>query len=196
MNAQELGRVFREKTPLLTPRLILRPLRPDDASAVFHYAHNPEVTRYTTWDAHATVEDSRRYIEATIAAYQRGENAELAIEHKMDKKVIGVCGLTAVSAEHCRGEAVFAMAKEYWGSGLMTEALKAVLTFGFGPLQLNRVFAKVDPDNMNTVRVLKRAGWMFEGSLRQDVRVRGEFRDVKLYSLLKNEFLQLASGVK
>ena len=196
MNPQELGRILRDKTPLLTARLILRPLRLDDASAVFHYAHDPEVTRSTTWDAHATVEDSRRYIEAIISGYQRGESAELAIEHKMDKKVIGACGLTAVSAEHCRGEAVFAMAKEYWGNGFMSEALNAVLAFGFGPLGLNRIFAKVDPDNVNTIRVLKRAGWMFDGSLRQDVLVRGQFRDVRLYSLLKNEFVPRANGDK
>jgi len=168
--------------------MVLRPLRADDASAVFHYAHDPEVTRYTTWDAHCTIEDSRRFIEQTIAAYQRGENAELAMELTSEKKVIGTCGLIAVSADHCRGEMVFAMAKEHWGSGLMAEALKAMLTFGYGALQLNRIWAKVDPDNINTIRLLKRASWQFEGTLRQDVKVRGMFRDVKLYSLLNKEF--------
>ncbi len=190
MKPQELGHVVRENIPLLTARLILRSLRPDDAGAVFEYAHDPEVTRYTTWDAHATVEESRRYIDKIIAGYQRGDNAELAIEHKADRKVIGACGLKAVSLEHCRGELVFAMAKQYWGSGLMAEALKATLAFAYGPLQLNRVFAKVDPDNMNTIRLLRRAGWMLEGCLRQDVRVRGQFRDVKLYSLLKGDFVK------
>ncbi|MFB3917791.1 MAG: GNAT family N-acetyltransferase [Terriglobales bacterium] len=189
MKPLEVSRVVREQTPLHTTRLMLRPLRMDDASDIFHYAHDPEVTQYTTWDAHRTVEDSRRYIEQTIAAYQRGENAELAMELKdADHKVIGTCGISNVSAEHCRGELVFAMAKEHWGGGLMGEALKAVFTFAYGPLQLNRIWARVDPDNMNTIRVLKRAGWQFEGTLRQDAKVRGQFRDVKLYSLLKREF--------
>ena len=188
MKPQELSRIVREQTPLVTARMLLRPLRPDDASAVFHYAHDPEVTQYTQWDAHRTIEDSRRFIEQTIAGYQRGENAELAIELKSDKKVIGTCGLINVSADHCRGELVFAMAKEHWGGGIMGEALKATLAFGYGPLELNRIFAKVDPDNMKTILVLKRATWQFEGTLRQDVKVRGTFRDVKLYSLLKKEF--------
>jgi len=188
MKPQELSRIVREQTPLVTARMLLRPLRPDDASAVFHYAHDPEVTQYTQWDAHRTIEDSRRFIEQTIAAYQRGENAELAIELKSDKKVIGTCGLINVSADHCRGELVFAMGKEHWGGGIMGEALKATLAFGYGALQLNRIFAKVDPDNMKTILVLKRATWQFEGTLRQDVKVRGTFRDVKLYSLLKKEF--------
>ncbi len=168
--------------------MLLRPLRSDDASAVFNYAHDPEVTRYTQWDAHRTIEDSRRFIEQTIAAHQRGENAELAIELKSDKKVIGTCGQINISADHCRGEQVFAMAKEQWGGGKMGEALKAMLAFGYGALQLNRIFAKVDPDNMKTILVLKRATWQFEGTLRQEVKVRGTFRDVKLYSLLKREF--------
>ncbi len=188
MKPQELGRIVREQTPLVTTRMLLRPLRADDASAVFNYAHDPEVTRYTQWDAHRTIEDSRRFIEQTIAAYQRGENAELAIELKSDKKVIGTCGLINISADHCRGELVFAMAKENWGGGIMGEALKAMLAFGYGALQLNRIFAKVDPDNMKTILVLKRATWQFEGTLRQEVKVRGTFRDVKLYSLLKREF--------
>lgn len=188
MKPQELSRIFRDQTPLMTARLVLRPLRPDDANDVFNYAHDPEVTRYTTWDAHRTVEDSRAFIEQTIAGYQRGENAELALELKADKKVVGTCGMVGVSADHCRGEIAFAMAKEHWGGGLMTEALKATLAFGFGPLQLNRIWAKVDPDNMKTILVLRRASWQFEGTLRQDVKVRGMFRDVNLYSLLKKEF--------
>jgi len=188
MKPQELSRIVREQTPLVTARMLLRPLRPDDASAVFHYAQDPEVTKYTTWDAHRTVEDSKRLIEHTIAEYQRGENAVLAMELKSEKKVIGTCGLINVSAEHCRGELVFVMAKEHWGGGMMGEALRATLTFGYGALQLNRIWAKVDPDNMKTTLVLRRAGWQFEGTLRQDVKVRGTFRDVKLYSLLKTEF--------
>ena len=188
MKPQELGRIVREQTPLVTARMLLRPLRAEDASAVFNYAHDPEVTRYTQWDAHRTIEDSRRLIEQTIAAYQRGENAELAIELKSEKKVIGTCGLINLSADHCRGELVFAMAKEHWGGGIMGEALKAMLAFGYGALQLNRIFAKVDPDNMKTILVLKRDTWQFEGTLRQEVKVRGTFRDVKLYSLLKREF--------
>ncbi len=188
MKPQELSRIFHAQTPLTTARLVLRPLRPEDASDIFHYAHDPEVTEYTTWEAHRTVEDSRRFIEETIAAYQRGENTELGMELKADKKVIGTCGMISVSAEHCRGELAFAMAKEHWGGGVMAEALKAVLGFGFGPLELNRIWAKVDPDNIKTTLVLRRAGWQFEGTLRQDVKVRGTFRDVKLYSLLKTEF--------
>jgi [ribosomal protein S5]-alanine N-acetyltransferase len=188
MKPQELNRVIREHTPLMTVRLALRQLRPTDADDIFHYAHDPEVTRYTTWDAHRTVADSLMFIEQTIAAYQRGENVELAMELKETNKVIGTCGMVSVSAEHCRGELAFAMAKEHWGGGLMREALTAMLGFGYGPLQLNRIWARVDPDNMNTIRLLKRAGWQFEGTLRQDVKVRGQFRDVKLYSLLKKEF--------
>jgi len=192
----ELSRIVRDQTPLMTTRMLLRPLRTDDASAVFHYAHDPEVTKYTSWNAHSTVEESRRFIERTIAEYQRGENAELAMELKSDKKMIGTCGLINLSADHCRGELVYAMAKEHWGGGLMGEALKATLAFGYGALQLNRIWAKVDADNMSGILVLKRASWQFEGTLRQDVKVRGMFRDVKLYSLLKKEFTSSPMAVQ
>jgi ribosomal-protein-alanine N-acetyltransferase len=188
MKPQELSRIVLEQTPLMTARLVLRQLGPNDANDIFHYANDPEVTQHTTWNAHRTAAESLTFIEQTIAAYQRGENVELALELRESKKVIGTCGMVSISAEHCRGELAFAMAKEHWGSGLMGEALTAMLTFGYGPLQLNRIWARVDPDNMNAMRVLKRAGWQFEGTLRQDVKVRGQFRDVKLYSLLKKEF--------
>jgi ribosomal-protein-alanine N-acetyltransferase len=193
MKPQQLSSVVREQTPLMTARLVLRQLRLSDASDVFHYAHDPEVTEHTTWDAHRTVADSLMFIEQTIAASERGENVELAMELKENKKVIGTCGMVSVSAEHCRGELAFAMAKEHWGSGLMGEALTAMLAFGYGPLQLNRIWARVDPDNMDAMRLLKRAGWQFEGTLRQDAKVRGQFRDVKLYSLLKKEFAAWAA---
>ena len=194
MKPLELSRVVLEQTPLTTARLVLRQLGPNDANDIFHYANDPEVTQYTTWNAHRTVADSLAFIEQTIAAYRRGENVELAMELKESKKVIGTCGMVSISAEHCRGELAFAMAKEHWGGGLMAEAIKAVLAFGYGALQLNRIWARVDPDNMNTIRLLKRAGWQFEGTLRQDTKVRGQFHDVKLYSLLKKEFAALSTA--
>lgn len=82
----------------------------------------------------------------------------------------------------------------FWGAGIATEALKEVLSYGFGVLQLNRIEGGCDVDNIGSEKVMLKADMAFEGVLRKNERIKGEFRDTKIFSILKSEFDSLTRG--
>ena len=88
-----------------------------------------------------------------------------------------------------RAELYYVLAQNYWGRGYMTEAVEAVLGFGFGVMHLNRIDGVCWVENTASARVLEKVGMQFEGILRQFIFVKGAFRDLRWYSILHNEYL-------
>ena len=77
--------------------------------------------------------------------------------------------------------------KTYWGKGYATEAVRALLEFGFKSLALHRIFANCDPSNVASNRVLMKSGMKLEGHLRKNFRVKGGWRDTMIYGILERE---------
>lgn len=82
----------------------------------------------------------------------------------------------------------YTLARELWGQGLITEALGAIIAFGFKELELLRLAALCQVDNIGSARVLEKSGLKFEGVLRQYYFIKGAQRDMKIYSILKHEW--------
>jgi RimJ/RimL family protein N-acetyltransferase len=78
--------------------------------------------------------------------------------------------------------------KTYWGKGYATEAVRALLEFGFNRLTLHRISANCDPSNVASNRVLMKAGMKLEGRLRENLRVKGRWRDTMVYGILEREY--------
>lgn len=78
--------------------------------------------------------------------------------------------------------------RKFWGTGIATEAVKEILKYAFGVLQLNRIEGGCDVDNIGSEKVMLKAGMSFEGVLRKNERIKGEFRDTKIFSILKSDF--------
>ena len=179
MTPQELSRIVRDQTPLITPRMFLRrcgPTMPALFSITSMIPKSRSIRAGTRTARRKTADVSLSGPSPSISGARRrtGDGAE--IRQEGDRYLWP----DDLSVDHCRGELVYAMAKEHWGGGSISEASKATLAFGYGALQSNRIWPKVDADNMSGILALRRASRQFEGTLRQDVRVRGMFRDVKL----------------
>ncbi len=86
--------------------------------------------------------------------------------------------------------------RNFWGAGIATEALREVLAYGFDELQLNQIEGGCDVDNIGSEKVMLKAGMSFEGVLRKNERIKGEFRDTKIFSILKSEFDSATGGGK
>lgn len=106
-------------------------------------------------------------------------------------KIIGAIGLKNWSLQHSRAEVGYVLAREYWGKGYVTEALNAVLAFGFSEMELHRIEAKAVPENRGSTRVMEKAGMKFEGLLRDHQFVKGAYQSLNLYSILKHDFRPL-----
>ena len=102
--------------------------------------------------------------------------------------MVGACGLVNWEAEHARAEVGFVLSREYWGRGLMAEAVRAMLRFGFERMNLNRIEARCIAENAASARVMEKAGMFYEGTLRQREYIKGAYRDIKLYAILKKGF--------
>lgn len=183
--------LFRRLPVLETPRLILRPLRPEDAEAVFAYASDPEVSRYMTWDQHRSLAESHAFIRTAIDRYSGGRGGDWGIVVRDEGRLIGTAGFFDWDLRHARAEVGYVIARTHWNRGLTTEALKALLGFGFGPMALNRVQAMCVKENVASGRVMEKAGMHYEGTLRQYMSIKGAWVDMRVYSMLRGEFTDL-----
>jgi ribosomal-protein-alanine N-acetyltransferase len=179
--------VFSNFPTLETERLILRKLRLEDAKDLFEYASDPEITKYVTWEPHKSIEDSINLIKFTHERYEKREGIIWGIVYKENNKVIGTCDISPVT-KHFRAEIAYALSRDYWGKGLMTEAVKEVIRFGFEKMNLNRIQAMCIPENIDSYRVMEKVGMKYEGVIREYIYIKGKFQDLKLYSIVRREY--------
>jgi RimJ/RimL family protein N-acetyltransferase len=171
-----------------TDRLILRKMTLDDAEGFFEFASDPQVTQYLMWDTHATVEESRALLARVIGMYESGQGLPLGVVHKADGKLIGACGIYIDDARHARAEIAYWLSRQYWGQGLTTEAVRAIIAFGFDTLTMNRIQALCFPENNASARVMEKAGMKYEGLLRQYRLIKGTYQDLEIFAILRQDW--------
>jgi RimJ/RimL family protein N-acetyltransferase len=171
---------------LETPRLILRELDAEDATAIQEYAADVEVVRHLDWGPN-TPKDTEQFLATASAARAAVPRTayHLAIVLKSSSRSIGGCRIEIRSPASGNGDIGYVLARNAWGHGYATEATRALLAFGFQALGLHRIWATCDVENRASARVLEKIGMRQEGRLRQNVRRRGEWRDSYLYAVLE-----------
>ena len=174
---------------LPTPRLVLRPLLPTDAPAVYAMHADPVTLRYWSTPPWADPTLADELIARDLAAMAAGDYIRLGLERQSDGRLIGLCTLFAFTLPSRRCEIGYILARDCWGQGWMHEALLTLLDYGFGVLDLNRVEADIDPRNAGSRRTLDRLGFVQEGLLRERWIVAGEVCDTALLSLLRRDWL-------
>lgn len=174
---------------LHTERLTLRPLALDDAPAIFAYASDPEVSRYTAWEPHASVEDSLSFLEHyALPRYAAGQPDPLGMVLRGQVQVVGTVGCFDVSADGRAKELAYALARPLWGQGLVLEASRAMLEVVFTHFPTERVQARCKVENRASARVMEKLGMQREGVLRASLFHRGRYWDMAVYSLLRQEW--------
>jgi len=183
---ERIMRAF-QNLPLRTDRLVLRPLRETDAEALFAIFSDARVMRYWStppWTSHQPAQDM---IAADLAQTTR-DHLRLGIELAESGLFLGTCSLFSINGTCRRAEVGYGLGSFAWGQGYMHEALRALLDFGFGELDLNRIEADIDPRNAASARTLERLGFTREGYLRERWIVGDEISDTALYGLLRREW--------
>ena len=169
-----------------TARLVLRKPVPSDADAIFGaYAQDPEVTRYLLWKPHATVQVTRQFIRERIASWGGTGAFPYVIVRNESPDAIGMLELRVAEFRASFG---YVLARPYWGSGLMSEALSAVVPLVLAQPSIYRVDATCDVENRASARVLEKAGLTREGRLRRYMvhpNISAEPRDSFLYAITR-----------
>jgi ribosomal-protein-alanine N-acetyltransferase len=177
-------------TRLSTARLLLRPMRSTDAPALFAIFSDAQTSRYLSRPPWTSIEQAHEKLAFDAAGMAAGEHLCLGLERIATGEFIGNCALFKLDAQCRRAEIGYTLARPEWGSGLMHEALTALLNHGFDAMNLNRVEADIDPRNAGSARTLERLGFTREGYLRERWIVGGEVSDTALYGLLAREWLE------
>ncbi len=182
--------VFSHLPTLLTPRLTLRPARMSDAEDMYEYSRDPEVARHVLWDAHTSIHQTRNYIRYLIRQYRNASPGTFVIALRDSGKVIGTIGFMWLQMDNRSAEVGYSLGRKYWNQGYMTEALQAVVEFGFTRLNLNRIEAQHECDNPASGHVMQKAGMKYEGTLRQRIYNKGRFVDVDLYAIICSDVIR------
>lgn len=145
-------------TPLSTHRLSLVALGLEHAPSIFAYASDPEISRLVAWPRHENIETSRRFAAQVMVGYAEGGHYEWGVVRRSDQAFIGTCGFGQIDFACRAGDINYVLAKPYWGKGYATEAVGAVLHFGFGRLGLRLIEAQAFQDNIASIHVMAKLG--------------------------------------
>lgn len=169
-------------------RVLLRELTEDDVAALFAIFSDPEVMRYWSHPPLTRESQAAEYLEDIRAGFETRSLLQWGLCRAQDDTVMGTCTLWQLDRPNRRAEIGFALAKEHWGQGWMTDGLTAFIEFAFSGLGLRRLEADVDPDNRASLALLERLGFRREGYLRERWIVGGEVFDSVFLGLLRDDW--------
>jgi [ribosomal protein S5]-alanine N-acetyltransferase len=187
----EIENIYGNLPTLETERLKLRKITLEDAEDMYFYGSNEVVSKYVTWETHKTLSDTKEFIEFVLNNYENNKVSPWGIEFKENGKLIGTIDFISWNTSHKIAEIGYVISQEYWGKGIVTEAANEVIKFGFNNMDLVRIQARCFVENIGSARVMEKTGMSFEGIIRKGMFVKGKHRDIKMYSILKEEFSSL-----
>jgi ribosomal-protein-alanine N-acetyltransferase len=170
-----------------TARLLLKGLTPKDVFAIFSTLPKAEIMEVM---GHRNEEEYQQEEHKHLngyAAYNRQFLYFLMVD-KATGKIIGRCALHNWNPDHRRAELGYRMIEEdFKRKGLMSEAVKALVEYGFGEMGLHRIEALVGAENVPSIRIIEKNGFVREGLLRKHYFINGNYMDSILYAKLKAE---------
>lgn len=155
-----------------------------DKNSLAKYLNNKKVTNNLAVVPYPyTLKDARKWLTKTVRKQKNKNNENLLFAIEINKEAVGSVGLHKI--KNRKAEAGYWLAEEYWGQGVMSEALKIITKYGFSKLKLVRIFAHVYCFNPASKRVLEKAGYKVEGLLRKDAYKNGKNIDHWLLAKVK-----------
>lgn len=173
---------------LVAPRLQLRWMEAHDLDDLFAVVADGGVTRSWSQRPGPRRDEAAILLEAIHRGFDQGNLFQWGIALRGDDRIIGTATLHGIDHGQGRAELGFALAREHWGRRYAREALTVLLDHAFGPLDLRRIEADVDPRNQPALRTLEALGFRREGYLRQRWRIGGELQDSVVMGLLAGEW--------
>jgi ribosomal-protein-alanine N-acetyltransferase len=175
---------FTKFPALETERLLLRKMTMDDSSFLFELRTNDLVNRYTDRPKMKNLDEAKEKMKTIISMCENNEGVAWAIEMKENKKQVGDISFWRIIKEHHRAEIGYSSLPDYWGKGLMAEAMRRVIAYGFSVLKFHSIEANVNPLNLSSIKLLERTGFVREAYFRENYFFNEKFLDSAIYSLI------------
>jgi len=170
-------------------RLIFRLIEESDLKAIHDLHALPESSKFNTIGIPLDIEETRKLVEPWIAAnlLKEIERYTFALELKSNNQFIGLFGFNLGKASYKSAEVWYKIHPIFWNKGFATEALKAIINFGFDELNLHRIHAGCAVENLGSIRVIEKAGMTNEGRRRQILPLPTGWSDNFEYAILEND---------
>ena len=177
-----------DKFPVFeTERLFLRQIIAEDANDMFELRTNERVLRYTDRPKMKNIQEAVDLIKTISDAFENNNGIAWSIDSKETMKTAGHITYWKIIKEHHRAEIGYTLFPEYWGKGLMTEAINKVIDFGFSKMKLHSIEANVNPNNLPSIKLLERIGFKREAYFKENYFFDGKFLDSAIYSLINHK---------
>ncbi len=178
--------------PLLASRLRLRPVIQADWQAVHALNSLPETNRYNPSGIPENIEQTQFAVDGWAAENQKeiGNGYFYVIELQEDSTFIGLLALVLGKGKYRNAEVWYKLHSTFWGQGYATEALRRVIAFGFGELQLHRIEAGCAVGNLASIRVLEKVGMQREARRRALLPLQGGWSDNFEFAILETDVIE------
>ena len=185
---KKLKEVFSNLPRFETKRLILRRIENGDCEDMYEYSADSDVTKYLTWQPHKNSSETKNYITDLLKRYENGKFFDWGLVYKPHGRFIGTCGFTSINLTQNTCEIGYVLSKNYWGMGLIPEALECIMDFAFSYFGFDKIEGRFLDGNENSKRVMQKTGMTFEKTDCSIMHVKGEYKTVHTYSITKTAF--------
>ena len=168
-----------------TERLVLREITDGDLAEIFYQRSDPQMMKYVDRKPASSMQDASDFLGRVQAALVSNDGITWGIALKNEPKLIGNMGLWRVDKEHHRAELGYVLHPEHQSKGYASEAMKAVLHYGFHTMKLHSVEANVNPNNAASIKLLERNGFIREAYFKENYFFDGRYLDSAIYSLIR-----------
>jgi len=169
---------------LETERLHLRRVVKEDVNEIFALRSDKETMKYIPRPLVKTEEEAMAHFTMIDEKIENNEGINWAITLKNDPKLIGLIGHYRIKPEHFRSEIGYMLLPEYQRKGIIIEAIKETIKYGFEIMKLHSIEAVIDPENLASEKVLQKSGFVKEAHLKENEYFEGRFLDSVIYSIL------------
>ncbi|PJO42009.1 GNAT family N-acetyltransferase [Lysinibacillus xylanilyticus] len=169
-----------------TKRLYLRKMKMADAHSLFNIWSDPDVSKFMNIANFTHEEQAKEIIELFDELTEERKAIRFTIIKKESNEIIGSCGFNSFDVDNASAEIGYDLAKAYWGKGYATESVSALIDIAFTTLNINKIEAKIEPGNINSIKVVEKLNFTFEGTFKEYEESKESSYDINVYSLFNS----------
>lgn len=175
-----------ENLTLKTERLLLRQIVGSDIDNIFKGLSHPDIIKYYGVNFQ-TLEATKEQMTFYSDLEKDGTGIWFAVCSPDNKTFYGAGGLSSLNKEYKKAEIGFWLLTDFWGQGIMTEAMPLICDYGFDILKLHRIEGFVESDNTNCKRAMSKLDFQHEGTMTDCEIKNGKFISLDIYAKIKND---------
>jgi len=167
-----------------TERLVLRRTTLDDANDYFYLRSSPEAMKHICKPLQISVEETKELIYKINEMIAFNDGISWAVCLKNNSKMIGSVSFHRIYKDHYRAEIGYMLHPDYWRLGIISEAVEAIIGYGFNILKFHSIEANIDPTNIGSEKLLQKFKFVKEAYFKENFFFNGSFLDTAVYCLL------------